>query len=195
MELFTHYETWSGKHKKKGRITEEDKRYKRFREGYFSKREALRQIMDDPTYIGRSDIESPKHLTMDRIVGKELSKDPNRKVLIFTRYRAQVGEYLKRYEQYGARAYYGGLQSNANGYKLDEQRHLLYYQVDEYENFVLDHGKPIPSDEEHGRPIRALDYERIHASMEQPAFIFDGRNILDLAKLKKIGFRVSGIGK
>jgi UDPglucose 6-dehydrogenase len=43
--------------------------------------------------------------------------------------------------------------------------------------------------------FKALDYEKIYAAMEQPAFVFDGRNILDLAKLKKIGFRVSGIGK
>ncbi|MBI5768238.1 MAG: UDP-glucose 6-dehydrogenase [Verrucomicrobia bacterium] len=43
--------------------------------------------------------------------------------------------------------------------------------------------------------FKTLDYEKIHAAMEQPAFVFDGRNILDLAKLKKIGFRVSGIGK
>ncbi len=43
--------------------------------------------------------------------------------------------------------------------------------------------------------FKALDYQQIFASMQQPAFIFDGRNILDLAKLKAIGFRVSGIGK
>jgi UDPglucose 6-dehydrogenase len=41
----------------------------------------------------------------------------------------------------------------------------------------------------------ALDYERIFAGMQQPAFIFDGRNILDLPKLRAIGFRASGIGK
>ena len=31
--------------------------------------------------------------------------------------------------------------------------------------------------------------------MSKPAFIFDGRNILDHAKLVDIGFRVSGIGR
>jgi len=31
--------------------------------------------------------------------------------------------------------------------------------------------------------------------MKQPAFIFDGRNILDLPKLRQLGFRVCGIGK
>lgn len=43
--------------------------------------------------------------------------------------------------------------------------------------------------------FKVLDYERIYLSMHKPAFIFDGRNILDLEKLKSIGFKVFGIGK
>jgi UDPglucose 6-dehydrogenase len=42
---------------------------------------------------------------------------------------------------------------------------------------------------------RELDYERIFASMEKPAFVFDGRNILDRARLFDIGFNVFSIGK
>ena len=40
-----------------------------------------------------------------------------------------------------------------------------------------------------------LDFERLYDSMLKPAFIFDGRNILDLEKLREIGFRAEGIGK
>lgn len=40
-----------------------------------------------------------------------------------------------------------------------------------------------------------LDYDRIYASMERPAFLFDGRNILDHHKLHDIGFNVYPIGK
>jgi UDPglucose 6-dehydrogenase len=40
-----------------------------------------------------------------------------------------------------------------------------------------------------------LDYEKIYQSMVKPAFIFDGRNILDHNKLYKIGFNVFSIGK
>ena len=40
-----------------------------------------------------------------------------------------------------------------------------------------------------------LDYQAIHNDMIQPAFIFDGRNILDQKKLHKIGFNVYAIGK
>jgi UDPglucose 6-dehydrogenase len=43
--------------------------------------------------------------------------------------------------------------------------------------------------------FKALDYERIYAGMMKPAFLFDGRNIVDLAKLRAIGFRASGIGR
>ena len=42
---------------------------------------------------------------------------------------------------------------------------------------------------------RNLDYDRIYRSMEKPAFIFDGRNILDRKKLFEIGFNVFSIGK
>ena len=40
-----------------------------------------------------------------------------------------------------------------------------------------------------------LDYEKIYDNMERPAFIFDGRNILDHQKLFEIGFNVYPIGK
>ena len=40
-----------------------------------------------------------------------------------------------------------------------------------------------------------LDYERIYQSMAKPAFIFDGRNLLDHKKLYEIGFNVYPIGK
>jgi UDPglucose 6-dehydrogenase len=43
--------------------------------------------------------------------------------------------------------------------------------------------------------FKTLDYARILAGMHQPAFLFDGRNIVDLAKLRSLGFRASGVGK
>ena len=43
--------------------------------------------------------------------------------------------------------------------------------------------------------FKTLDYVRIFESMAKPAYIFDGRNILDLNKLRSIGFRACGIGK
>lgn len=43
--------------------------------------------------------------------------------------------------------------------------------------------------------FKDLDYQRIFDSMLKPAFLFDGRLILDHQKLKAIGFRVEAIGK
>jgi UDPglucose 6-dehydrogenase len=43
--------------------------------------------------------------------------------------------------------------------------------------------------------FRTLDFARLHASMAKPAFIFDGRNVLDLPKLGRLGFRTYGIGR
>lgn len=42
---------------------------------------------------------------------------------------------------------------------------------------------------------KTLDYEKIYQSMVKPAFIFDGRNILDHEKLFEIGFNVYPLGK
>ena len=42
---------------------------------------------------------------------------------------------------------------------------------------------------------RGLEYKRIFQSMRKPAFIFDGRNILDHHNLYEIGFNVYPIGK
>ncbi len=43
--------------------------------------------------------------------------------------------------------------------------------------------------------FRELNYRRIFDSMKKPAFLFDGRNILDTGDMQKIGFQIKGIGK
>ena len=43
--------------------------------------------------------------------------------------------------------------------------------------------------------FKTLDWERIYRDMKKPAFIFDGRNLLDHENLRKIGFKVKAIGK
>jgi len=43
--------------------------------------------------------------------------------------------------------------------------------------------------------FKTLDFKKIYESMAKPAHIFDGRNILDMAKLKTLGFRVHAIGR
>jgi len=43
--------------------------------------------------------------------------------------------------------------------------------------------------------FKTYDYERIYKSMAKPAFLFDGRNLLDHDKLREIGFEVYSIGQ
>jgi len=42
--------------------------------------------------------------------------------------------------------------------------------------------------------FKGYDWEKVYKSVQRPAFIFDGRNILDKDELTKIGFILSGIG-
>ena len=42
---------------------------------------------------------------------------------------------------------------------------------------------------------RGLDWEKIYGSMEKPAFLFDGRNLLDHGRLFEIGFNVYPLGR
>ena len=43
--------------------------------------------------------------------------------------------------------------------------------------------------------FKTLDYAKIHDSMRKPAFLFDGRNVIDLNEMKALGFDAHGIGK
>ena len=43
--------------------------------------------------------------------------------------------------------------------------------------------------------FKTYDWEEIYKNMYKPAFVFDGRNVLDANKLTVIGFQVKGIGK
>ena len=43
--------------------------------------------------------------------------------------------------------------------------------------------------------FKQLDFARIYGAMAKPASLFDGRNILDLPALRKLGFKASGVGK
>jgi len=100
---------------------------------------------------------------------------------------------------------------------LAEQARVMVYDpkvpAEEIRRDVLGHGKDDPrltvassayeaAEGAHALAVvtewdefKTLDYTRIHASMSKPAFVFDGRNILDLAKLTGLGFRTYGIGK
>ncbi|CAM8876629.1 unnamed protein product [Rhodiola kirilowii] len=43
--------------------------------------------------------------------------------------------------------------------------------------------------------FKSLDYKKIYNNMQKPAFLFDGRNVVDANKMREIGFIVYAIGK
>jgi UDPglucose 6-dehydrogenase len=72
--------------------------------------------------------------------------------------------------------------------------------VDEGLNFIEDPYQAVEG--AHGIALitewsqyKELDYQKIFDKMEKPAFIFDGRNLLDHKALHEIGFNVYPIGK
>jgi UDPglucose 6-dehydrogenase len=42
--------------------------------------------------------------------------------------------------------------------------------------------------------FKAYDWQRVYDDMKKPAFLFDGRNILDRNKVKALGFEFEAIG-
>jgi len=43
--------------------------------------------------------------------------------------------------------------------------------------------------------FKTYDWKEIYNNMYKPAFVFDGRNILNTKELTEIGFTYKGIGK
>jgi UDPglucose 6-dehydrogenase len=68
----------------------------------------------------------------------------------------------------------------------------IEFQIDPYKAAEKSHAIAILTEWE---LYRGLDFERIFESMSKPAFIFDGRNIVDHQHLFDIGFNVYPIGK
>jgi UDPglucose 6-dehydrogenase len=77
-------------------------------------------------------------------------------------------------------------------YDLGNKADQVEYEIDPYKAAEGAHALAIITE---WPQYKELDYQRIFDSMVQPAFIFDGRNILDHQKLYEIGFNVFPIGK
>ncbi|KAJ4956416.1 hypothetical protein NE237_013199 [Protea cynaroides] len=43
--------------------------------------------------------------------------------------------------------------------------------------------------------FKSLDYQKIYDAMEKPVFFFDGRNVVNVQAMRKIGFIVYSVGK
>lgn len=74
----------------------------------------------------------------------------------------------------------------------EENRNLLKVVNDPYEACKNAHAIAVITEWDE---FKTYDWKKIYDSMIKPAFIFDGRNILDHKKLIEIGFKVKAIGK
>lgn len=73
----------------------------------------------------------------------------------------------------------------------EENRKFVKVVNDPYDAIVLSHAVAILTEWDE---FRNYDWERIYGGMMKPAFIFDGRNILDSTILTDLGFTYIGIG-
>ncbi|MFU8843040.1 MAG: nucleotide sugar dehydrogenase [Bacteroidales bacterium] len=73
-----------------------------------------------------------------------------------------------------------------------ENKARLHFETDPYEAANEAHAIAVITEWD---VFKTYDYRKIFESMKKPAFVFDGRNILDHKKLRSIGFEVTAIGK
>lgn len=73
-----------------------------------------------------------------------------------------------------------------------ENRELLHVDKDPYQVCKDAHAIAVITEWDE---FKDLDWHKIFGNMKKPAFLFDGRNLLDHDKLKEIGFKVTPIGK
>ncbi len=78
-----------------------------------------------------------------------------------------------------------------NSRDAEENRKLLKVENDPYKAGKDSHAIAVLTEWDE---FKTYDWEKIYNNMQKPAFVFDGRGILDIKKLKKIGFVCYKIG-
>lgn len=85
------------------------------------------------------------------------------------------------------------LSSSLNNYQSSTINHnLVFVHNDPYKALEGAHAIAILTEWDE---FKTYDWKRIYNKMQKPAFIFDGRNLLDIKLLTEIGFKVKAIGK
>lgn len=95
---------------------------------------------------------------------------------------------VKREDMWNEMDYTCGV-NHSNTPRLDE---MVISETDVYKACEGSHGIAILTEWDE---FKTLDYKKIYDSMAKPAFIFDGRLIMDHKMLREIGFEVHAIGK
>ena len=73
-----------------------------------------------------------------------------------------------------------------------ENERLLKFENDPYEAAKDAHAIAVITEWDE---FKTLDWQKIYKQMKKPAFVFDGRNILDHEELRETGFEVWAVGK
>ncbi|PCJ15846.1 MAG: UDP-glucose 6-dehydrogenase [Candidatus Cloacimonadota bacterium] len=76
--------------------------------------------------------------------------------------------------------------------ELKDCKGTIEYEIDPYKAAEECHAIALMTE---WSSFKLLDYAKIYKSMVKPAFLFDGRNILDHQEIHKVGFNVYPIGK
>ena len=110
--------------------------------------------------------------------------------------RARLVIYDPRVSERQIREALEGVFKDSNGVVSERDRQLLREHVtvapDAYTAAHQTHAIAVLTEWDE---FRTLDMSRVLAGMQRPAFVFDGRNIVDAARLTKLGFEVHSIGR
>jgi UDPglucose 6-dehydrogenase len=110
--------------------------------------------------------------------------------------RARLVIYDPRVSEQQIRDALEGIFKDATGVLSDRHRQLVREHVtiapDAYAAAAQTHAIAVLTEWDE---FRRLDMGRVLAGMQRPAFVFDGRNILDVARLTSLGFDVHSIGR
>ena len=161
LEMFQDWEAWTSKY---DHYMPSDKNAHedgiRGSDNRLTKEHALRQIVNDPKYIGSDEL-SPKHQMVMEILDKEIST--GNKVLVFCRYHEQVKAYAKLLDSRGVKYSMFTGEVTRKGYIKDGSGQRINYVTDNSDNYVLDaHGCPVvATGNQSSKPILAMDYERL----------------------------------
>lgn len=123
---------------------------------HLAKRHAYRQIINNPKYVGVAET-SPKHRAMDAIVEREMGQ--GNKVVIFCMYLNQAEEYRKRYSVLNPSMFTGA--TSDLGMMRRENGEQILYEIGSHGEWVFDEKTGYPVENTDGRPMSAMDYERL----------------------------------
>lgn len=117
---------------------------------------ALRQVANNPSYIGATDVPDPKAAEMQATVDAFLAE--GRKVVIFCQYNAQAEKYAEMLKAH-CPSLYTGIVSN-QGMKTNNSGEIMRFRKNEDGSWALD-GRGLPLEDDEGSTMLALDYERL----------------------------------